>query len=456
MAVIPSGATGGGGVLPVGLLVGQALIWDGTKWTSGNSATANNFAAMDGFTTGRWYAGSSTTVDGELAGSHVSVVASNASRIRGFVAFQFGNFTQGASLVGLKARGTQAAPLIVQTNDAVLRMDAESWDGAAWQQGATITALVDGAPAAGSVPVGWHFTTGTSAATQVIRLDIPSTGGVFATESLYAGATAANAEQNGSVVSLSAGPSIRRGHIAYQYSADALGGRFVGLKARGAEGAPVVVQNGDQVALLVGGGWDGADFSGSSRVAIEVDGAVVPGTVPMRVAFYTGSGALPTLRGSISSAGVWNIQGVNAGVLSADAAGNITGRAPVDQLEWAALDTGNTNATRYLRILNNVNSVLAAPGAGGRRTMARPGYIIGMAARFDGGALAAANTTWNVEINGVASAASLTVNATNQQGVVSGLAVPFSALDYFAVTEVCSVADATTSRPVVEVLVAYV
>lgn len=317
---------GPGGVLPAGLLVGQALIWDGTAWTSGNSATANDFVAMDGFTTGSWYAGTATP----------------------------------------------------------------------------------------------------------------------------------NAEQPGSMVAVATGTSIRRGHISYQFSADVLGGRFVGLKARGTQAAPAAVQNGDQVALLVGGGWDGADFSGSSRVAIEVDGAVAAGVVPMRVAFYTGTGVAPTLRGSVSSAGVWNLQGLNAGVLSVGATGDVSGRAPTDQLEWAALDTGNTNLTRYLRILNNVNSVLAAPGAGGRRTMARGGYIIGMAARFDGGALAAANVTWNVEINGGASAASLTVNATNQQGVVTGLAVPFNALDVFAVTELCSAADATTSRPVVEVFVAYV
>lgn len=357
------------------------------------------------------------------------------------------------------------------------------------------------------------------------RIDTQGSLSVIACSSLYAGTSTENAEATGSCVSVSNATSIRRGHIAYQLTNDAIGGRFVGLKNRVIGGVSNPVVSGDQVALLVGGGWDGADYSGSSRYVIEVDGAVAAGVVPMAATIYTGNGAAPTLRQVWSSAGAWSVPGLTgltAGLIHSSAAGVLTtslgaanqvyntngagtdsqwstiggdvtgsiaamvvgkingatvpaspGAGAVgdslvvsgagtlaygdnrDQIWFGAVNTGNSNAARWLPSGGaGITQQVAVSVGGGEVLMGRPGKVVAMYAYFRAAALAAANTTWTLVKNEVNTADTLTVLATVQSGNAA-CNTSFVAGDRIAVQEQTSAADATNSTPIVVLVIQY-
>jgi hypothetical protein len=152
---------------------GQAIITIG-----GVPTWSTNFQAENLYTTGIYYAGSTVT-NGEAAGSVVAV-QTGSSALRGIISAQHSTDTNGAFFVGMKNRGTRAAPTVVANGDGVMRLVSAGYDGAAYIQSATLSGEVDGVVAIGSVPQALVFRTGTSGApTERLRL---SSSGTYPTK----------------------------------------------------------------------------------------------------------------------------------------------------------------------------------------------------------------------------------------------------------------------------------
>lgn len=75
-----------------------------------------------------------------------------------------------------KAQGTIPVPLVVQNGDTVGDITANAYDGANMLSRATVNFMVDGVPAAGSVPIAMTFRTGATLAVE--RMRIASNGNV--------------------------------------------------------------------------------------------------------------------------------------------------------------------------------------------------------------------------------------------------------------------------------------
>lgn len=83
-------------------------------------------------------------------------------------------------------------------------------------------------------------------------------------------------------------------------------GLIVGERARGTLASPTAVSSGDEIFTIVGAGYDGtATFVGASSLRFVCDGTVSTSTVPIAMAFGTGSAASVTERGRIGSSGDW-------------------------------------------------------------------------------------------------------------------------------------------------------
>jgi hypothetical protein len=136
---------------------GQAIITIG-----GVPTWSTNFQGQSLFTTGNYYAGSTTT-NGEALGSVVAVQTGSAS-VRGIVSAQHSTDINSARFVGMKSRGTRAAPTIIVNGDTISRFVAMGYDGANYIGSAEISFEAIGVVAAGSVPQGIIFRTGTTGA----------------------------------------------------------------------------------------------------------------------------------------------------------------------------------------------------------------------------------------------------------------------------------------------------
>ena len=77
-----------------------------------------------------------------------------------------------------RARGTAAAPTVVQLNDKLGTFQFSGYDGAAFQTPALLEGFVDGTVASGSVPARLSIVTGASQSTRLERLVVKSTGEV--------------------------------------------------------------------------------------------------------------------------------------------------------------------------------------------------------------------------------------------------------------------------------------
>ena len=80
--------------------------------------------------------------------------------------------------VGRRSRGTLAAPTVLANNDFIMSFLSSGYDGAAFQNPATIDFFVDGTPTAGNVPTRISFVTGSNSATRAERLKIGNTGDI--------------------------------------------------------------------------------------------------------------------------------------------------------------------------------------------------------------------------------------------------------------------------------------
>ena len=80
--------------------------------------------------------------------------------------------------VGRRSRGTLAVPTAMANNDFIMSMLASGFDGAAFQNPATIDFFVDGTPSAGNVPARISFVTGSNSSNRAERLKIGNTGDI--------------------------------------------------------------------------------------------------------------------------------------------------------------------------------------------------------------------------------------------------------------------------------------
>ena len=97
---------------------------------------------------------------------HVS--SSLTTSPRGITSAQYDTGTNGARLHMRKSRGTEAAPTIVSTGDDLGNILWSGYDGAAYQEMASIRSAVTGTVAANRVPTQLIFSTATDAATSVL------------------------------------------------------------------------------------------------------------------------------------------------------------------------------------------------------------------------------------------------------------------------------------------------
>jgi hypothetical protein len=85
-----------------------------------------------------------------------------------------GNASGNAGFAGMRARGTEASPTIVNASDVLGFITYQGYDGSAFQAAAAITITVDGTPGAGDMPGRIDFSTtpdGASTASQAIRIN---------------------------------------------------------------------------------------------------------------------------------------------------------------------------------------------------------------------------------------------------------------------------------------------
>ena len=93
--------------------------------------------------------------------------------------YRYTNDTAGPQFQQFKFRGTVASPLIVSSGDTAGQNLARAYDGATSQQVGFIRFVVDGTPAAGSMPGRMEFaTTASGSGTSTERMRIDSTGNV--------------------------------------------------------------------------------------------------------------------------------------------------------------------------------------------------------------------------------------------------------------------------------------
>jgi len=122
------------------------------------------------------YAGT-VTANGEQTGSIVTV-SQAAGSVRGLITTQYSTDALAARVIYRKARGTQASPTTVVTGDIIGENRYAAYDGTNFVTTASMEAVVNGAVSTGTVPQDLVFFTGTTAATE--RMRILSTGQIFA------------------------------------------------------------------------------------------------------------------------------------------------------------------------------------------------------------------------------------------------------------------------------------
>ena len=120
-------------------------------------------------------AGSWVTTASPMLASYADAGSGNGD----FYLLQASNATTTRSnIINRRARGTLAAPLVVQNNDYIGSFQASGYDGSAFQNAANIDFFVDGAPSAGNVPLRIAFSTGTNVINRLQRMVIKNDGNV--------------------------------------------------------------------------------------------------------------------------------------------------------------------------------------------------------------------------------------------------------------------------------------
>jgi len=112
--------------------------------------------------------------------TRLTVATTSASLPRGIRSMQFSTDTGGAEVGFAKARGSVASPTTIVTGDTLGRLTFEGYDGANYQEMASIEAVSTGTVASGRVPTYLKFQTATNANPSVMteRMRIDETGAI--------------------------------------------------------------------------------------------------------------------------------------------------------------------------------------------------------------------------------------------------------------------------------------
>lgn len=97
---------------------------------------------------------------------HVSETGTGA--VRGMLSAQYTTNTQGAQIIGRKARGTEASPTTLVSGDALFNLIAHGYDGTNYLEAAAIEMQSRGTIAATRVPTRMIFSTSTDATPSVL------------------------------------------------------------------------------------------------------------------------------------------------------------------------------------------------------------------------------------------------------------------------------------------------
>lgn len=226
---------------------------------------------------------------------------------------------------------------IVQNGDTLGDINFSGADGAVKQTAANITAEVDGAPGAGSMPGRILFKTtpsgsGTPSLAMTIRTSrvvvIANNTGV---DNVDAGASIVPKLLVNGTDDTSGAEGI------WRWSADAVGPRIWLDKGRSASrGVFTVVQNGDDLGTISFSGADGTVAQTGGLISLKVDGTPGAADMPGRMEFYTtpdGSGT-PVRAMSIFNGGAMAISS-SVAINAVDAAAAV----------FARLNTAGVNAS---------------------------------------------------------------------------------------------------------------
>lgn len=89
--------------------------------------------------------------------------------------------------------------------------------------------------------------------------------------------------------------SSPRGVMSAQYSTSTDGARFHMRKARGTEGAPVIIVTGDVLGKLVASGYDGAAYQEMGTISIQATGTIAAGRIPTQIVLATATDSAPSV-----------------------------------------------------------------------------------------------------------------------------------------------------------------
>lgn len=242
-------------------------------------------------------------LDSTTAGNSTVLQATSETNGVSFYNFDQYSATSGHSsfLRQRKAGGTVDSPVLVGSNSVLGRWGGQGYDGTAFQDAALIRFVVDGTPAASSMPGRIEFYTTPSSSTSLSErmrltnegrlgigtgnptalLDVTGTawirGGTGNTTGLFVGSSG---NVGIGTTNVSSGPFTVATEnnvvnvAAITYNNTANGGVFAGYKARGTQSAPLAVQANDMLAFFGGRGYhSGGNFPSGSTGALVVRSA---------------------------------------------------------------------------------------------------------------------------------------------------------------------------------------